>query len=71
MPANGLWYQNKEAVRVLRKAPKEGANLRHVVDDMRARNLLDISYKATRSWRKLHLVKKKYIIIIIILEASI
>jgi len=59
MPANGLWYQNKEAVRVLRKAPKEGANLRHVVDDMRARNLLDISYKATRSWRKLHLGKKK------------
>jgi N-acetylglucosamine-6-phosphate deacetylase len=42
----GLWYQNEEAVRVLRKAREEGARLWHVVDDMRARNLLDISYQA-------------------------
>ena len=27
MPANGCWYQNKEAVRVLRQAREEGAML--------------------------------------------
>ena len=45
MTANGLWYQNKEAVRVLRQARKEGAKLLHVVDVMRARNFLDITYQ--------------------------
>jgi hypothetical protein len=45
MPANGCWYQNKEAVRVLRQAREEGAMLKHVVDAMRARNFLDITYQ--------------------------
>jgi len=45
MTANGLWYQNKEAVRVLRQVRKEGAKLLHVVDVMRARNFLDITYQ--------------------------
>ena len=45
MPVNGCWYQNKEAVRVLRQAREEGAMLKHVVDAMRARNFLDITYQ--------------------------
>ena len=45
MTANERWYQNKEAVRVLRQAREEGAMLKHVVDAMRARNFLDITYQ--------------------------
>jgi len=45
MPANGLWYQNMEAVRVLLQSREEGAMPKHVLDAMRARHFLDITYQ--------------------------
>ena len=45
MTANERWYQNKEAVRVLLMVREQGAKVKHVVDAMWARNLLDISYQ--------------------------
>ena len=43
MTANERWYQNKEAVRVLLMVREQGAKVKHVVDAMWARNLLDIT----------------------------
>jgi len=45
MTANERWYQNKETVRVLLMVREQGAKVKHVVDAMWARNLLDISYQ--------------------------